>query len=384
VNTLDIGTVFALRTMKAAPTEKSTARLVSPCPTPAQTMTFRSIFSVTLVAFAAACSGSGSKSNSTASADSRSTKTPDSASGAIATNGAGEKTGTPAGGADTAKGKLPSNHMGRIPVLEYHIIGSEKNTLYTRTAASFRADLEDLYKRGYRPITIAQMLDKNFADVPDGMSPVVFVFDDASPEQFRYIEQNGQLQIDPTSGMGIWLDFAKTHPGWKNRGTFCMLNGGAAGHNFFGDATKFQGQKKEWRFQKVKWLADQGFELCDHTLWHAKLSQYPDNVVQEQIARNLMGIDSAVPGYKVRTMALPYGLWPKNRQLAWQGSWTNPKTGQTQSYNFEAVLEVAGGPATSPFDPKFNPHSINRIEAIGNQISQILDQLDKNKTRFVK
>jgi hypothetical protein len=43
-------------------------------------------------------------------------------------------------------------------------------------------------------------------------------------------------------------------------------------------------------------------------------------VVQEQIARNAMGIDSAVPGYKIRTMALPYGLWPKNRHLARQGS----------------------------------------------------------------
>ena len=109
---------------------------------------------------------------------------------------------------------------------------------------------------------------------------------------------------------------------------FCMLNGGAAGHNFFGDGPKFDGQKKEWRFQKVKWLADKGFELCDHTLWHMKLSKYPDAVVQEQIARNAMGIDSAVPGYKIRTMALPYGLWPKNRQLAWQGSWTDPKTGR--------------------------------------------------------
>ena len=91
------------------------------------------------------------------------------------------------------QGKLPTNHTGKIPVLEYHVIGGDKNTLYTRTAASFKADLEDVYKRGYRPITIAQMLDKNFSDVPDGMSPVVFVFDDASPEQFRYIEQNGQL-----------------------------------------------------------------------------------------------------------------------------------------------------------------------------------------------
>ena len=119
----------------------------------------------------------------------------------------------------------------------------------------------------------------------------------------------------------------------------------------------------------MKWLADQGFELCDHTLWHAKLSKYPDAVVQEQIARNAMGIDSAVPGYKIRTMALPYGLWPKNRQLAWQGSVDRsrrPK--QTHTYKFDAVLEVAGGPTRSPYDPQFNPHSINRIEAIGNDI----------------
>ena len=105
------------------------------------------------------------------------------------------------------------------------------------------------------------MLDKDFSEVPEGMSPVAFVFDDASPEQFRYVEQNGQVTIDPTSAVGIWLDFAKTHPGWKNRATFCLLNGGAAGHNFFGDKDKFQGQKNAWRFQKVKWLADQGFEI---------------------------------------------------------------------------------------------------------------------------
>jgi hypothetical protein len=333
-------------------------------------MTFRVFLSVTLVAMAA-CSSSPAKAGRADSSSAARTTT-DSSGGNVAS--------TP-----TTANAGPQNHMGKIPVLEYHVIGGDKNALYTRTVASFKADLEDVYKRGYRPITIAQMLDKNFSDVPDGMSPVVFVFDDASPSQFSYIEgANGQLTIDPNSAIGIWLDFAKTHPGWKNRATFCMLNGAGAGHNFFGDNPKFGGQKKEWRFQKVKWLADQGFELCDHTLWHMKLSQYPDDKVQEQIARNLMGIDSAVAGYKVRTMALPYGLWPKNRQLAWQGSWTDPKTGQAHPYKFDAVLEVSGGPATSPYDPKFNPHSINRIEAIGNDIQKTLDALDKNKTRFVK
>lgn len=333
------------------------------------------MLSVTLVALSALAAACGSKASGTP-------KTAESASGAIATEGAGQKTST---AGDTMAGKLPANHMGRIPVLEYHVIGGEKNALYTRTVASFKADLEDVYKRGYRPITVAQMLDKNFADVPDGMSPVIFVFDDASPEQFSYIQgADGKLTIDPTSGVGIWEDFMKTHPGWKNRGTFCLLNGASAGHNFFGDSPKYHGQKKEWRFQKVKWLADQGFELCDHTVWHARLDKFSDAVVQEQIARNMMAIDSVVPGYKVRTFALPYGIWPKNRQLAWQGSWTDPKTGRAHPYKFDAVLEVSGGPTRSPYDPQFNPHSIKRVEAIADDIHKVLDGLDKTKTRFVK
>jgi len=331
---------------------------------------------VGILAFVAACSrGADHTATTTDSAGGNVTRTASASSAAGSTSTAGY--------AGNERGTLDQNLTGRIPVLEYHVIGGDKNELYTRTAASYKADLDTAYKLGYRPITIAQMLDKDFSDVPPGMSPVVFVYDDASPSQFRYIENDGKLEIDPTSGMGIWLDFAKSHPGWTNRGTYCLLNGAEAGHNFFGDKPKFDGQKNEWRFQKVKWLADNGFELCDHTLWHMKLSQYPDAAVQEQIMRNAMGIDSAVPGYKIRTMALPYGLWPKNRELAWKGSWTDPKTGKTHSYNFQAVLEVAGGPARSPYDPQFNPKSINRVQAVGNDIARTLTQLTTSKTRMV-
>ena len=302
---------------------------------------------------------------------------PADSTGATSTSPTGADAPVTSSGAD-------ANHQGRIPVLEYHVIGGDKNTLYTRTVASYKADLEEAYRRGYRPISISQMLDKDFRDVPTGMAPAVFVFDDASDSQFRYLEENGKLVVDPTSALGIWEEFARTHQGWKPRAVFCMLNGGAAGHNFFGDSPKFGGQKKEWRHQKVKYLADQGYELCNHTLWHAKLNQYSDAVVQEQIARNSMGIDSAVPGYKVRTIALPYGIWPKNRQLAWKGSWTDPKTGKTHSYDFDAVLEVAGGPTRSPYDPAFNSKSINRVQAIGDDIAKTLTKLEETKTRFVQ
>src|SRR5438046_1987204 len=104
-------------------------------------MTFRSLKSVMLVALAAelgvavACSGSGSA---------KGPKT-DSSAGAVASAPAG------VAASDTLGPKLPANHAGRIPVLEYHVIGRDKNSLYTRTVASFKADLEDVYRRGYRP-----------------------------------------------------------------------------------------------------------------------------------------------------------------------------------------------------------------------------------------
>src|SRR5437879_9856197 len=101
-------------------------------------MTFRALISVMLVAIA--CTKSETRTaNGGTHADSSAGNV-----GSVAANGQ----------------KLDPSHAGRIPVLEYHVIGGDKNAEYTRTIASFKADLEDVYKRGYRPITIAQMLDK--------------------------------------------------------------------------------------------------------------------------------------------------------------------------------------------------------------------------------
>lgn len=276
-----------------------------------------------------------------------------------------------------------AGRMGRIPILEYHIVGDSSRGQYMITREKFERDLQMLYDRGYRPITVGQLLDKDFRDVPVGMSPVVFTFDDASPEQFSYVERNGVLEIDPTSVVGMWLDFQKTHPDWKNRATFCLLPAAEEGHAFFGDKPKWRGQRKEWRHQKVKWLADNGFELCNHTLWHARLDQYPDAFVQEHIARGQLAIDSVVPGYRVRTFALPLGKYPRNRELAWRGSWTDPRSRKTVTYNYETVLEVAGGPVRSPFDPAFDKRSLKRVIAFANQLEKVLDELDATKSRFV-
>ena len=272
------------------------------------------------------------------------------------------------------------NTMGRIPILEYHLIGPNEGR-WERHPDAFRRDLELLYERGYRPISVAQLVDGDIR-LPAGLSPVVFTFDDASPSQFRYIERDGRLEIDSTSAVGIWLDFNRRHPDWSNKAVFCMLSGAEAGRSFFGNKD-IEGQKTAWRMQKVRFLAEQGFELCNHTLWHANLSKYSDPEVQEQIARGVLAIDSAVPGYRVRTFALPLGAWPKNRELARRGSWTDPKSGRTVAYDFDAVLLVAGNPVRSPRDTAFNPHKLERVQVMEGTLQRLLDNLDKTGARYV-
>jgi peptidoglycan/xylan/chitin deacetylase (PgdA/CDA1 family) len=273
------------------------------------------------------------------------------------------------------------NTRGRIPILEYHLIGPNEGR-WERHPDAFRRDLELLYARGYRPISVAQLVDGDIR-LPAGLSPVVITFDDASPSQFRYIEREGRLDIDPTSAVGIWMDFHREHPDWGKKAVFCMLSGAEAGRSFFGDKEKYDNQKAAWRMKKVRFLAQQGFELCNHTLWHANLSKYSDAEVQEQIARGVMAIDSAVPGYRVRTFALPLGAWPRNRDLAHRGSWTDPKSGRVVAYDFDAVLLVAGNPVRSPLDTAFNPLRLERVQVMEGTLPRLLDGLDRAGSRYV-
>lgn len=273
----------------------------------------------------------------------------------------------------------PASAPRRIPVLEYHLIGGT-DSRWGRSSDGFRRDLELLYKRGYRPVTISQLVDRRL-EIPAGTTPVAITFDDASPGQFRYLERNGTLTIDPGSAVGIWLAFSRAHADWGKRATFCLLPGATAGHAFFGDKG-IDGQQTAWRLPKVRFLAAQGFELCNHTLWHGRLDRLSDAAVQEQIARGVLAIDSAVTGYRVRTFALPLGLWPKNRALARAGQWTDPRSGKTVAYRFDAMLEVTGAFSGTPFDPGFTPGSITRFQVIGDNLAGLLDKLEPVRYRW--
>jgi peptidoglycan/xylan/chitin deacetylase (PgdA/CDA1 family) len=329
--------------------------------------------SLSALACSAAAGSDAVRDSAVAPAANAADVTADSAPSVTVQNDAAGMLATPAPAAD-AGGRTP-NEMGRIPVLEYHLIVPEEKGEFTRTPERLRKDLELLRERGYVPVNMTDVIDKKIQSLPRGKSPVVLVFDDASPSQFRYIERNGSLGIDPTTAVGILEKFSDEHRDWPRKAVFCMLPAAQAGRSFFGDKG-IEGQKTEWRFQKVQFLHKQGYELCNHTLYHARLDR-AGTKVEEYIARGDMAIDSAVPGYKVRTFALPLGMWPKNRALASSGSWTDPKSKKTIRYKYDAVLEVSGNPNESVYDPKFNPNSVNRQIMFKNALEVTLNHLDK-------
>jgi len=267
-----------------------------------------------------------------------------------------------------ALAQRPANELGQIMILEYHKIDYPEGR-WTRTPENFRRDLERLWEKGYRLVALNDLLDGRI-DLPAGTTPVVLTFDDSSPGQFRYLEKDGALEIDPECAVGILEAFARAHPGFGLKATFYVLPAANPPNRLF--------NQPGYEERKLQYLVSRGFEIGNHTLWHANLAQYPEETVRRQLALAQQAIQRYVPGYRLRTLALPMGAYPREIGWAVRGS------ADGSSYEHDAILRVAGGPAPSPFSKRFDPLRLPRIQALESEISHWLDYFDRNRReRFV-
>ena len=117
-------------------------------------------------------------------------------------------------------------------ILEYHKIDYPEER-WTRTPENFRRDLETLYARGYRLVRASTTCSTAASRLPAGTTPVVLTFDDSSPGQFRYLERNGALEIDPKSGVGILEAFIREKPDFGRAATFFVLPGAKPPNRLF-------------------------------------------------------------------------------------------------------------------------------------------------------
>jgi hypothetical protein len=262
----------------------------------------------------------------------------------------------------------PANELGRIMILEYHKIDYPEER-WTRTPENFRRDLETLYARGYRLVGLNALLDGRIV-VPAGTTPVVLTFDDSSPGQFRYLEKDGALGLDPKCAVGILESFTRERPDFGRAATFFVLPGASRPNRLF-DQPEYEGRK-------LKYLVDQGYEIGNHTLWHANLGKYGEPTVRAQLADAQHWIQRYLPDYHPRTLALPHGVYPKDITWALRGS------AKGIAYQHDAILMVAGGAAPSPFSRAFDPTHLPRIQVLERELGYWLEYFDRHPDeRFV-
>jgi peptidoglycan/xylan/chitin deacetylase (PgdA/CDA1 family) len=239
------------------------------------------------------------------------------------------------------------NESGKIIIIMYHRFADVEKDEWTRSFENFYKDLEYLYEKGYRSISLSDYLNNNIK-VPVGCSPIIFTFDDGTKGQFNLIkDENGNLVSNPNSAVGIMEKFYNEHPDFGLNGTF-----------YINQTSYFSGEgTKEERLQ---YLLSKGFEIGNHTDTHINFTNATAEEIQKEIGKAVADVKNITDGYAMTTLALPYGSEPKeNKEYLITGEY------EGTSYENKAILFVGSGPAYSPNSEKFNSAKLPRVRARG-------------------
>jgi peptidoglycan/xylan/chitin deacetylase (PgdA/CDA1 family) len=239
---------------------------------------------------------------------------------------------------------LKPNESGKIMVLMYHNIGSSEKS-WVRTPENFTKDLETLYEKGYRPISLQDYVNGHIT-TPSGYTPVVITFDDGNENNFEYLSDGS---ISKTCAVGLLLSFHEKHPDFPLEATF-FLTGEAP----FG--------QKDLVGKKLNFLVDNGMDVGNHTKDHLNLNSLTKEQLQMEISLQKAFLEKilADKGYEVNTFAKPFGTRPLNDSFV-QSLETGSYSGV--AYNNIAVLNVGANPGYSPFDRRFRSGNIPRVKA---------------------
>lgn len=238
---------------------------------------------------------------------------------------------------------LKPNEAGKVMILMYHNIGEEEQT-WTRTVDNFKKDLQTLYDKGYRPISLTDYVNGNII-TEMGYTPVVLTFDDGNLNNFRYLEDGS---IDPNCAVGILVEFNRTHPDFPLEATF-----------FITSSTPFK--QSQYSKEKVEYLIEMGMDIGNHSKDHMNFKDASQSDIETQLGYQAEYLETYTPvGYKVNTLALPYGSRPKNKDLE-----IYLQKGMYEDYSYEniAILNVGWFPALSPYHIDFNALSLPRVRA---------------------
>ncbi|MDO5718630.1 MAG: cell wall-binding repeat-containing protein [Tissierellia bacterium] len=265
--------------------------------------------------------------------------------------------------------KLDSNHEGKIMALIYHDI-DDYNDRYHRTPGAFKADIINLYNKGYLPISLKDYYTNNI-NIEEGYTPYIITLDDGTESKIK-LDESGNLT--GKCAFSILREMEEKLPNFKAKATFFVNREIPFGQD-------------EFAAKKINMIIDAGMHIGNHTVNHVNLEKNPE-LIEKEIALQKKNLEKYMEtDYIVDTFAIPYSIVFEDKS-----EYDRIREGEFEGIKYKNVL-IAGGvarPAASPdiFDAK--KHILPRIPVArtkvnGRGLYDYLDYFDKNpKERYVK
>ena len=256
------------------------------------------------------------------------------------------------------------DELNSVPIMMYHRIFDMKNEEtgytggnvdpdgYNRTSEALEADLENFYQMGYRMIRLTDYIDGKI-DTEFGYSPLILTFDDGIRDVvLERFEDDGTPVFDPTCAIGILEKMKKKYPDYHVTATFFVNSG------------LFENGEDDRAV--IKWLADNGYDVGNHTWNHANLRECSADEIEFQVGSIYKLLDEIIPGRYVNIVALPFGApeqitdeEPKYQKI-FKGTY------EGFSYTSKASLLCGWTRSFSPFNKDIDFTAIRRIRGYDN------------------
>ena len=247
--------------------------------------------------------------------------------------------------------QIQPNELGRVPVLMYHRVTSDKealamDSLYTVSPETFMTHMQMLYDHGFVPVSLDDYVQGTM-DLEAGKRPFVMTFDDGNRDNFQASLKDGQLEIDPECAIGL-MEQCRELYGWNMQATFFLNEDDFFEYNQY----KFD-QRETCIKEKLEWLVDHGYHLGNHTATHVYLPDIQsDEQLKGEIGRVEKRLKEYLPDYTMKYIALPFGssVPASYEKSLFDGEY------EGISYHYEAALEVGWMPERSPYHVYFGEH----------------------------
>lgn len=257
------------------------------------------------------------------------------------------------------------NEIGRIPIFMYHNIvpegtprDSSVGEYMYRTYDEFWNDMLWLYEHDFYLTSMWDVVNGTI-DIPAGKHPIVFTFDDGTSLHLTLQENDaGEWEPTPDCAVGMMERFHAEYPDF-GRGAHFAMN---PANGFSWPAM----EQDDLVTEKIHWLAENGYEIGNHTALHPDLNTVTAADFQYNVGDPIRWLDTLIgkdhPSNAMRILTLPFGIYPEAKSNPDANSLLmNGFSYEGVEYRIQAVLVLNGGSTWSSFSKDWDPMRITRV-----------------------